>query len=79
MPVNRTFKPLSRMARRPCSQWTPPQRGVDALTGIPLVPLEDGSREALIDRARALAADPGYPPPYVVDAVAELIARHVRI
>ena len=46
---------------------------------IPVMSIDDGSREALLERARFLAADPGYPPPYVIDAVADLIARHVHV
>jgi hypothetical protein len=79
MPVNRSLKPFRRMARRTCSQWTPPQRTLDAVTGLPVLALGEESREAVIDRARRLAADPSYPSPYVIDEVAELIARHVRI
>jgi len=47
--------------------------------GIPLISLRDDSREALVARARFLVQDSGYPPPSVVNAVADLIARHVRI
>ena len=46
---------------------------------MPLLTLPDRSRKAVVERARLLAADPGYPPPHVVEAVAALIARHVRI
>jgi hypothetical protein len=79
MPVNRSSKPLIRMARRHCAEWKSVERGIDRSFGIPLVTIQGESREAMQNRARLLAADPAYPPPYVVNAVAELMARHVHI
>lgn len=35
-------------------------------------------REAKVARARALIADPGYPPKGVLDSVANLLAGHLR-
>ena len=79
MPVNRSFKTGSRMARRRCSQWDPVERRLDQQLGIPLVTIANRSRGEMLERARLLVRDPGYPPAYVVNAVADLIARHVRI
>jgi hypothetical protein len=78
MPVNRTSKPLSRMPRRDCAPWKPVDRRQDRALGIPVITIR-GNRDALLERARLLVRDPGYPPPYVVKAVADLIARHVQI
>jgi hypothetical protein len=80
MPVNRSPKALFRTPRRRgCSRWIPLNRDFDPALGIPLLSLNNDSREALVARARLLVQDPGYPPPFVVNAVADLIARHVRI
>jgi hypothetical protein len=79
MPVNRSSKPLNRMARRHCFEWNLVARGFDPALGIPFVSIKAESREAMLKRARLLARDPGYPPAYVVNAVADLIARHVQI
>jgi len=80
MPVNRSPKGLFRTPRRRgCSRWIPLNRDFDPALGISLLSLSDNSREALVARARRLVKDPGYPPPFVVNAVADLIARHVRI
>ena len=67
------------MARRRCAEWKSVERGIDPALGIPFVSIKGGSRAALVERARLLVKDPGYPPPYVVNAVADLIARHVQI
>ena len=37
-----------------------------------------GMREARLARARALIADPGYPPKDVMDSVATLLANHIQ-
>ena len=80
MPVNRSAKGLFRTSRRRgCSRWIPLNRDFGSALGIPLLSLNDDSREALVARARFLVQDSGYPPPFVVNAVADLIARHVRI
>lgn len=76
MPINRSFKPLVRTPRLRC---LPPSGRLDRVAGLPLLTLPDRSRKALVERARLLAEDPNYPPPYVLESVAELIARHVRI
>jgi hypothetical protein len=68
-----------RMARRHCAEWKPVERGFDQSLGIPLVRINGESQAALLERARLLAADPAYPPAYIINAVAELMARHVRI
>jgi hypothetical protein len=52
---------------------------LDSVLRIPVISIDNGSREALLKRARSLATDPGYPPPFVIEAVADLIARHVRV
>ena len=80
MPINRSPKGLFRTPRRRgCSRWIPINRNCDPALGIPLLSLNDNSREALVARARLLVRDPGYPPPFVLNAVADLIARHVRL
>jgi hypothetical protein len=67
------------MARRHCSEWKPLEGRFDQTLGLPLVAMKGESRGALLERARLLAADPAYPPPHVVNAVAELVARHVQV
>ena len=42
------------------------------------VPEAPSVREAKVARARALIADPGYPPKGVMDSVANLLARHLH-
>ena len=47
----------------------------------PLDPAEadpSGVREARLARAKALIADPGYPPKGVMDSVASLLANHIQ-
>jgi hypothetical protein len=67
------------MARRHCSEWKTVERGFDPALGIRVVTIKGESRGEMLERARLLAADPGYPPPYVMNAVAELIACHVQV
>jgi len=76
MPINRFFKPLVRTPRLRCLR---PSGRLDQVAGLALLTLPDRSRKALVERARLLVEDPGYPPPYVLEAVADLIARHVRV
>ena len=76
MPINRFFKPLVRTQRRRCLRHS---GRLDQVAGLPLLMLPDRSRKAVVERARLLAEDPGYPPPYVLESVADLIARHVRV
>lgn len=79
MPVNRTFKssPKHNGVRR---FPTPVIEGrlKDDL-GIRLIHIERTARPDVVARGRMLAARPDYPPPHVVDAIAELIADHVHI
>jgi hypothetical protein len=79
MPVNRSFKPLVRTSRRRCLPPFARDGRPDPVLGIPLLTLPDRSRQTLMERARLLVADPGYPPPSVVHAVADLMARHVQV
>ena len=76
MPINRSVKPLVRTQRLRC-----PRRSgrLDQVAGLRLLTLPDRSRNAVVERARLLVQDPGYPPPYVLKSVADLIARHVRV
>ena len=76
MPINRFLKPLVRTSRLRCLR---PSGRLDQVAGLPLLTLPDRSRKALVERARLLAEDPSYPPPYVLESVADLIARHVRV
>ena len=76
MPINRSFKPLVRTPRLGCLRSS---GRLDQVAGLPLLTLPDRSRRALVERARLLAEDPDYPPPCVLESVADLIARHVRV
>lgn len=53
-----------------------------AFQSIPALSAEEadpsGVREAKLARARALIADPGYPPKGVMDSVATLLANHLQ-
>lgn len=49
----------------------------DPTLGLRLIDVEE-SREEVIARAKLLVADAGYPPPQVLDAIADLMARHVH-
>jgi len=76
MPINRSFKPLVRTPRLRCLR---PSGRLNQVAGLPLLTLPDRSRKAVVERARLLVEDPGYPPPYVLESVADLIARHMRV
>lgn len=58
------------------------QAAAAAFRSIPLPdPAEadpSGVREAKMARARALIADPGYPPKQVLDSLASLLAKHLE-
>jgi hypothetical protein len=80
MPVNRTFKNSSRRhngAR--CSPSPIPDRHFADALGIRLIHIEHGTRADVVARGRMLAASADYPPPHVVNAIAELIADHVHL
>jgi hypothetical protein len=47
--------------------------------GIRVMHIEHGSRPDVVARGKMLAARRDYPPPHVVNAIAELIADHVQI
>ena len=76
MPINRSFKPSVRTSRLRCLR---PSGRLDQVAGLALLTLPDRSRKDLVERARLLAEDPSYPPPYILESVADLIARHVRV
>lgn len=76
MPINRSVKPLPSQRRR-CAPVIVDRSS--HLPDVPLLELKDPSRAALMERARLLVADADYPPAYVIDAVADLMARHVRV
>ena len=79
MPVNRTFKssPEHNGARRFPTRLVE-GRFEDDL-GIRVIHIERGARPDVVARGKMLAARPDYPPPHVVNAIAELIADHVHI
>ncbi len=79
MPIDRSLKPLLQASRRRCLRPSDRNRRPDLDLGMPLLTLPDRSRRVLIARARLLVADPNYPPPGVVQAVADLIACHVQV
>ncbi len=58
------------------------QAAAAAFQSIPALPADEqdpsGLREAKLARARALIADPGYPPKGVMDSVATLLANHLQ-
>jgi len=79
MPVNRTFKRSSpRHNGGRCSPTAIVQRHLDDDLGIRIVHIERGARLDVVARGRLLAARADYPPPHVVNAIADLIAHHVH-
>jgi hypothetical protein len=78
MPVNRTFKTSSRpnVGRRFPTRF---ESRLDDDLGIRLLHIERTARADVVARGRLLAASTNYPPPHVVNAIAELIAHHVHI
>lgn len=80
MPVNRTFKNSSpRRNGARCLPSPITERHFDDALGIRLIHIERGTRGDVVARGRMLAADADYPPPHVVNAIAELIADHVHL
>ena len=78
MPVNRTFKKASpRHNGGRCSPII--ERHFEDGLGIRLLHIERGTRADMVARGRMLVADADYPPPHVVNAIAELIADHVHL
>jgi hypothetical protein len=79
MPVNRTFKRSSpRHNKGRCSPTPIVERHLDNALGIRLVHIERGARSDVVARGRMLADSADYPPPHVVNAIADLIAHHVH-
>ncbi len=78
MPVNRTFKtsPRPNGVRRFPTRF---ESQFDNDLGIRLIHIERTARPDVVARGRLLAASANYPPPHVVNAIAELIAHHVHI
>jgi len=54
------------------------ERHLDNALGIRLVHIERGARSDVVARGRLLVANGDYPPPHVVNAIADLIAHHVH-
>jgi hypothetical protein len=80
MPVNRTFKKsLPRHNGGRCSPTPIVERRFEDALGIRLIHIERGTRPDVVARGRMLAASADYPPPHVVNAIAELIADHVHL
>ena len=80
MPVNRTFKKAS--LRHKGDRCSPPlfrEHTFEDALGIRLVHIERGTRADMVARGRMLVANADYPPPHVVNAIAELIADHVHL
>ena len=79
MPVNRTFKssPKHNGVRRFRPRIVEGRLKDDL--GIRLILIERTARPDKVARGKMLAARPDYPPPHVVNAIAELIADHVQI
>lgn len=85
MPIHRETKPSagpnagSEVRGKPRATPRAIPRGAAKSKGTPASAAQAAVRAAKVARAKRLIEDPNYPPPQVIQSVAQLLARNAKI